>query len=321
MNTTSSRIALLAIALALHGGASAVTCTVTAAPSPLAFGSYTVLAQATANTVITLSCTKTIATEGTVSYRLRLTAGSTSGAGGINNRTMFNGAQALLYNLYTTAAFTTVFGNTAATQLTGNLPAFTAGAAGIGEVRTVNVTAFGRIVADQDLNAGAYATTAAVQVQARVPNSGGGTTYTTNLNSSASLDANCLIDSAGDIAFGTYDPLGGSDIDVSSNLVTRCTKTTPYAIALSAGGSGSFAPRKMDSAGANTDQLSYNLYTDAPRTIIWGDGTGGTSTQGGTGAGILAAAAVTRSIFGRLFSGQDLSADTYSDTVTVTVSY
>ena len=49
-----------------------------------------------------------------------------------------------------------------------------------------------------------------------------------------------------------------------------------FQVALSTGGSGSYATRKMSNG---TDTLSYNLYTDAGHTIIWGDGSGGTSTN------------------------------------------
>lgn len=316
-------IAAVLLALVFAPASLAVTCAgagrgVTLASSPLAFGDYTVLAQSTANQVVTLTCASTAVNEGVVTWRLQLTVGSTSGAGGLANRTMFKGTNALLYNIYTTAGFATIWGNTGPTSFTGSFN-FVGPS---GTTQSAVVTGFGRIVANQDLDAGNYSTTTTLQAQARVPNAGGGTTYNSpTFNVTAVIPANCLIDSAGDMAFGAYDPASVSNVDLSSNLVARCTRTTPYTIALSQGGGASFSPRKMASAGANTDQLDYNLFTTAAYATIWGDGTGGTSTQGGTGAGILAAAAVTRGIYGRLFASQDVSTDTYSDTITVTMTY
>ena len=311
--------AAASLALAPHAGA--VNCVVSAAPAPFAMGNYTVLAQVTNNVTITLACTKTASAEGAVTWRLRLDTGSTSGAGGFGNRTMFNGGDALLFNIYTTAAFATIWGDiTGGTaQFTGTFN-FTAGAAGVGQALSTAQTGFGRIVASQDRNAGNYATTTAITISARVPNAGGGTTYTNTFNSSAVIPQNCLIDSATTLGFGTYDPSSVANVDVNSAMSYRCTKTTPYTISLSTG-AGTFASRKMDSAGANTDQLSYNLYTTTGRTIVWGDGTGGTGTVAGTGAGILPAAAVNQSLFGRLFSGQDMTSDIYSDTITITATY
>jgi spore coat protein U-like protein len=319
----SLSIAAVLLALVFAPESLAVTCSgagrgVTLASSPLAFGNYTVLAQSTANQVVTLTCASTVVNEGAVSWRLQLTVGSTSGAGGLANRTMFNGTNALLYNIYTAGGFTTIWGNTSATSVTGSFN-FVGPS---GTTLSAVVTGFGRITANQDLATGNYSTTTTLQAQARVPNASGGTTYNSPaFNVTAVIPANCLIDSAGDIPFGAYDPTSGSNVDVRSNLVARCTRTTPYTIALSQGGGASFSPRKMASAGANTDQLNYNLFTSAAYATVWGDGTSGTSTQGGTGAGILAAEAVTRSIYGRLFASQDVSTDTYSDTITVTVTY
>lgn len=315
------RILLLCTLLIGAGKASAMTCTLTAAPSPLAFGIYTVLAQSTANVVYTWTCTRTVVGDstGTEPWRIRLDTGSTSGAGGYANRTLFNGVNAMLYNIYTEAAFTNIWGDTTggSVQVTGS---FNFAGVPVGGSVSTTVTGFGRVVANQDLNAGVYATTTAITATGRLA-TGPPVIVTTTLNTNANLAANCQIDTAPNIPFGVYNPLAPGDIDLSPNLVTRCTKTTAYTISLSTGVSGAFATRKMDSAGANTDQLSYNLFTPAGFSVIWGDGTGGSSAVASTGAGMLVGTAVTRTINARLFAGQDLSADTYSDTVTVTISY
>src|SRR6266487_1298814 len=53
-----------------------------------------------------------------------------------------------------------------------------------------------------------------------------------------------------------------------------------------------FIPRKMVNAGT---LLNYNLYTDAARTTVWGDGTGGTVTVSGSSNG-----STTHTVYGRI---------------------
>jgi spore coat protein U-like protein len=67
--------------------------------------------------------------------------------------------------------------------------------------------------------------------------------------------------------------------------------------------------------GANT--LNYSMYTTAGRTTVWGDGTLSTVTQAGTGNGTGQALTV----FGRVPTGQYVTAGSYTDTVTATVTY
>jgi spore coat protein U-like protein len=73
-------------------------------------------------------------------------------------------------------------------------------------------------------------------------------------------------------------------------------------------------------SGANT--LQYNLYTTAALTTVWGDGTGATATQAGTGAGM--ATASTFKVYGQLpdsAANQAAVPASYADTITVTVTY
>ncbi len=88
-------------------------------------------------------------------------------------------------------------------------------------------------------------------------------------------------------------------------------------ITLDRGGGTSFATRRMVNG---SEQLQYNLYLDAARTIIWGDGSGGTQAllihnpQGNNQD-------LTVPIFGRIPAGQDRGIGTYSDTIIVTLNY
>ena len=67
-----------------------------------------------------------------------------------------------------------------------------------------------------------------------------------------------------------------------------------------------------------TDRLNYYLYTNALRTVIWGDGTGGTSTVIKNVSRNIPWNAI---IFGTLPQRQNVSAGNYSDIVVVNISF
>ncbi len=124
--------------------------------------------------------------------------------------------------------------------------------------------------------------------------------------------ANCSIATTS-VAFGTYDVFAASPNDSGTGTVTVDCKGSSGEVTLSTGQSGVYASRKMTS-GANA--LSYNLYTSAARSTIWGDGTGGSSsiTAGKN-------ATTTLTVYGRIPAGQDAAAGTYTDSVTATVTF
>jgi len=122
------------------------------------------------------------------------------------------------------------------------------------------------------------------------------------------------------LAFSPYTP-GGGVIANNSTISVKCTKNTPYTIALNGGttAGGTIAQRLMAS-GANT--LQYNLFTTAAFGQVFGDGSGTSKTVAGTGAGVATANAVT--VFGQLpdnATNQAAVPGNYTDTITVTVSY
>jgi spore coat protein U domain-containing protein, fimbrial subunit CupE1/2/3/6 len=141
-------------------------------------------------------------------------------------------------------------------------------------------------------------------------------TDTTTFTVTASVLDACDVQ-ATNHAFGPYSPAASTALDATSNVSVYCTVGTPYTLALNIGtGGGTFAARKMTS-GAN--ELVYNLYTTAARTTVWGDGTGSTSTVGGTGGGLLTA--FTHTVYGRIDVNQDVGPGSYSSTVTVTLTF
>jgi len=117
--------------------------------------------------------------------------------------------------------------------------------------------------------------------------------------------------SAQGVAFGTYDVFSNQAADSTGNVAVTCDSPTPYSIAISAG-SASFTMRTM-SNGAN--RLNYNLFTDASRTAVWGDGTGGSSVVSGS------AASANYTVFGREPARQNVGVGNYADYLVVTLVF
>lgn len=137
---------------------------------------------------------------------------------------------------------------------------------------------------------------------------------------SATVNPRCLV-SADPLAFGTGYVPGSGDATATSAIRVNCTKTTPFTVKLNAGAAADFASRAMSWGG---ESLTYQLYTDSNHTTVWGDGTtGGTGAVQGAGLGMGTAQAVPATVYGRILDAANVNvaAGTYTDTVTVTVSY
>lgn len=123
------------------------------------------------------------------------------------------------------------------------------------------------------------------------------------------------------VSFGTYDPVSASARDATGAVQVDCTGVVSLLgtvdIRASAGGSGNFLQRRLSRSGAT---LNYNLYADATRTRIFGDGSSGTSTLSAPLNGLLFFS-TSVPVYGRLPAGQWVASGTYTDTVVITVVY
>lgn len=128
----------------------------------------------------------------------------------------------------------------------------------------------------------------------------------------------CYFYTATNLNFGNYDVSAPTPIDSTFMFGIFCTANTNNVI-VSIGQSqwGGINPRRMKHT-TLTDDLNYNLYSDAARTIIWGDGTGRTSPV--YISRVRAFRPVRLTVYGRLFAGQDVSVGNYTDTVILTVN-
>ena len=120
------------------------------------------------------------------------------------------------------------------------------------------------------------------------------------------------------ISFGSYDPTVATPLDTAGSVVYRCSQRDHnIMITLDKGGGTSFAGRRMVNG---ADQLFYNLYLDAARTIIWGDGTNGSQSYfiGNPQSNNVD---LTIPMYGRVPANQNVKVGAYTDTIIVTVSF
>ena len=138
-----------------------------------------------------------------------------------------------------------------------------------------------------------------------------GTSFTV---SATVLDA-CSV-TASDLAFGNYLPTNGSAVTATSTVEVTCTSGSDYTIALDGGTTTTDVSARAMTDGASHN-LEYGLYTTGGYTTLWGDGTGSTATQGGTGNNL----AQEYTVYGQLPAGQFVPAGSYTDMVGVTVNF
>jgi spore coat protein U-like protein len=153
---TLSGAALLAAASTATAAIATSTFNVTAtvlknclvSSADLAFGNYTPNTGALAgSSAITVRCTKT------TPYTVSLNAGTTAG-GALAQRLLANGANTLQYNLFTSAALTTIFGDG-----TGGTGTIAGTGNGVAAASAQTVTVFGSLpdnTTNQNATPGAY---------------------------------------------------------------------------------------------------------------------------------------------------------------------
>lgn len=124
--------------------------------------------------------------------------------------------------------------------------------------------------------------------------------------------AQCSIWSVTDVTFGTYDVFAPAPLDSVGRVIVRCSTPHWVRIELSRGLAPTFNPRTMGDGAA---RLNYNLYLDAARSVVWGDGTGGTDVFRDHGRSPSAF------IYGRVPPLQDAAIGAYSDQITLVIQF
>ena len=135
------------------------------------------------------------------------------------------------------------------------------------------------------------------------------------LSWSSHAEAACTISASG-INFGTYSVFSATPDDATGTVTVDCTNTdNNVSVTFSAGASGTFAARTMKKG---AEALSYNLFAEASRTTVVGDGTSGSvyffSAHPGNPP-------QTITLYGRIPALQDVSIGSYTDTVLASVNF
>jgi spore coat protein U-like protein len=130
----------------------------------------------------------------------------------------------------------------------------------------------------------------------------------------------CTVTDVTPASFGAYDVFATSPLDTTGSVSFVCTGVSALdtvTVDLSTGDGASFAGRVLSGGGGQ--ELAYNLYLDAARTTVWGDGSGVSATYGpvhppdGT--------TVSVPVYGRAEARQSVPAGTYGDSVAATIHY
>lgn len=257
--------------------------------SSIAFGSYY-------GTTIDVTGTVTVTCTSGQAYDIALSAGLASGAT-VTTRSMQNGSALLGYQLFSNAGRTANWGNSSSTGWvpgTGN---------GSGQVYTI----YARIPAGESGTLQAYTDTITATISGT-----GITNATAQFSVTATIVKGCST-SATNLAFGNYTGVVNTS---TSTVSVNCTSGTGYTVGLSTGLTTGASVTNRSMTGPGSALLHYGLYTNSGRTINWGN-TSGTNWVAGTGNG----SAQPLTVYGQIPAGQYATPGSYTDTITVSVTY
>lgn len=140
----------------------------------------------------------------------------------------------------------------------------------------------------------------------------------TTIPVTATVVQSCTIGS-GTMGFGQYDAIGANsaaDLDATGSVTVACTKgASGVSIGIDPGVNSVNGQRYMKGA-SHGDTLAYNLFQDAAHTTAWDNNTHKFSLTAPTSS-----ASQVLSIYGVVPKSQNISVDSYTDTVTATINY
>jgi spore coat protein U-like protein len=145
---------------------------------------------------------------------------------------------------------------------------------------------------------------------------------TANLTVTANVNATCKLSNSVAVAFGTYDPVlanASTPLDATGSFDIKCTKGSSGTMKLGSGlyNANAVGTTRALKAASSANYLNYDLYTSNARSTVWNDTTN--TVVYGPAAN---ASASTQTVYGRIPAAQvNAVADSYADTVVVTVTY
>ena len=127
--------------------------------------------------------------------------------------------------------------------------------------------------------------------------------------------ASCTV-STTSVNFGSYNVYATAPNDSTGTVTLSCNGGAKNVLVeINQGDGPSVSNRAMN---RGVELLYYNLYQNAARTITWGDGAGAPAYNVGDPPNNTD---IRLTIHARIPAGQDISAGSYTDNVTVTVQY
>jgi spore coat protein U-like protein len=122
------------------------------------------------------------------------------------------------------------------------------------------------------------------------------------------------------MSFGTYMPLTPTHVDVIGQFTIRCqAQSGTFVVAIGPGMSGNQLARILSAGAGNS--LDYNLYRDAARTQIWGDGNPPSFVVTGVRPNRGRPTVYNYPIYGRIFANQAPNPGQYADSLVATVLF
>lgn len=334
------RLSLLLLLLAAGAGClstakAATTCTGTA--TSVAFGAVSTTGVTDVSATFNVTCsTSGLGVLANTKVRMCLNIGDgDNGIGFFNPRRVTNGfGEPLNFQLYTDAARSQIWGSRGnPTVPTPQLSDFDYSVPLFGGSQMKTFTIYGRIPV-QTLIAGSYSNPFTgfhisleyrydeALLSANYPASciaggdGGMTAFNAfPFTATATVLPNCRAYTTTDLDFGSIPGLITSNTDQTSTIGMTCTGRTAWHVGLNNGQNASGSIRRMR-LGATTNYVAYELYSNPGRTTRWGN-TINTDTIPGTGTG----SAQSLTVYGRVPATQTVPSGSYSDIITVTVTY
>ena len=141
------------------------------------------------------------------------------------------------------------------------------------------------------------------------------TTTTTTFQTKVTIAATCAIGGATTLDFGSPGLLA-ANVDQTSTIQVTCTNTTAFNIGLDKGANGASVTARLMKGGPSNETIQYSLYSDSGRATNWGN-TVGTDTVSSAGIG----SSQSFTVYGRIPPQTTPTPGTYTDTITVTVTY
>lgn len=298
------------------------SCWVASQPS-LAFGTVTASSAADTNATVGFTCQNDTGQTMYINYCVYINQGNEIAGYAPRYMTNWNGSQ-MAYNIYADATRSSIVGPPPGGGTYGYVNSTYVLPAGSGNV-AINIPLYGRVPSGQSLAAGSY--------QANIYNSQvvwgmksgnapdsctassakytGTTTFYTQVT--ANYSSACAVSvTATDLNFGSASSLA-SAVNGTAAITMTCPPSTSWKVGLSNGANASGNQRRM--AGGTGDYIGYELYRDAARSLRWGSSAGVDTVDGSGNPGS------SIPVYGRVPAQGNVTPGSYSDTITVTITY